>query len=375
MSSNARRSTQSPLVLAIVLSLLPGAAFAQHYVETDLVSNLGMPPVVNDANLKNAWGLVHGPSTPWWVSSADAGLSTVYNASAVPVTIAPLVVTVPNAPSQSAPGSPTAIMFNGSPTDFLLAPDKQATFIWVTEDGTISGWNPGVNATNAVIMVDNSQKPFPGFGAVYKGATIAEIAGRKFILAANFHSGRIDVFDSTFQQLRLSPQAFNDPLIPRGYSPFNVQGIGPNVYVTFAKRDATGHDDVAGAGFGFVDVFSPAGRLLARLQHGPWLNAPWGIVLAPADFGEFSHAILVANFGSGTVAAFNPVTGQFMGNMLKPDNSVLTIDGLWGLGFGNGGPSGPGNRLFFTAGPNDESDGLFGSLMPIDLELNENDEQ
>jgi uncharacterized protein (TIGR03118 family) len=323
------------VVLASALSLLPAVAFAQHYNETDLVSNVAVAPVVQDANLRNAWGLVHGPATPWWIADNGTGLSTIYNASTTPVTVSSLVVTIPNAPSQAAPGTPTGIIFNGSPTDFLLAPGKQAIFIFATEDGTISGWNPGVSATAAVIKVDNSQVPKAGKGAVYKGATIAEINGSKYILAANFRSGRIDVFDTTFQQIHISEELFGDDSIPDGFAPFNVQGIGPNIYVTYAKQDEARHDDVAGAGLGFVDVFSPGGRLLARLQHGSWLNSPWGVTMAPADFGEFSHALLVGNFGSGEIAAYNPVTGAFMGRMLRPDGSVLAIDGLWALAFGN----------------------------------------
>ena len=167
--------------------------------------------------------------------------------------------------------------------------------------------------------------------------------------------------------------AFHDDDIPRGFAPFNIQGIGPNLYVTYAKQDGTQHDDVPGAGLGFVNVFGTRGQLLARLQHGPWLNAPWGVVQAPAYFGEFSHSVLIGNFGAGTIAAFNAVTGQFLGNVLNPDGSTLAIDGLWGLGFGNGGASGPGNTLFFTAGPNDESNGVFGTLVPIAAE-NDNDE-
>jgi uncharacterized protein (TIGR03118 family) len=295
--------------------------------------------------------------------------------------IIPLVVTIPNAPSQPAAGSPTGVMFNGSPTDFLLAPGMQAFFLFVTEDGTVQGWNPGVKATTAVIEADNSQVPNPTNGAVYKGATIAEIDGNKFILAANFRSGRVDVFDTNFKQQDISDgeseddhEKFEDEHIPHDFAPFNVQGYGPNIYVTYAKQDAAKHDPVGGAGLGFVDVFSSKGKLLARLEHGDWFNAPWGVVLTPADFGEFSHTLLIGNFRGGTVAAFNPLTGHFLGNVLNPDGSTLNIDGLWALGFGNGGPSGPGNTLFFTAGPNKETNGLFGTLTPVASELGEDDE-
>ena len=390
-----------PLVLsALVLSLFPTLASAQHYQQTNLVSNVPVTPAasVTDPNLQNAWGLVHGPATPWWISNNAGGTSTLYNTSGLnpanpttmpppvlaPVTIVELNkpggmpgngVKIPNAPSQPAPGSPTAVMFNGSTTDFLLAPKMPAVFLFATEDGTIQGWNPGVNPTTAIIEVDNSQVPNKNDGAVYKGATIAEIGGNEYILAANFRSGRIDVFDSNFQPVRVPDESFRDVGIPRGFAPFNVQGIGPNIYVTFAQQDAAKHDPVGGAGLGFVVVFDGHGRNIAHLQHGDWFNAPWGVVQAPADFGEFSHALLVGNFRGGTIAAFNPRTGRFMGNVLDAAGSTINIDGLWSLGFGNGGASGPGSTLFFTAGPDNETNGLFGTLTPVSTELQENDEQ
>jgi uncharacterized protein (TIGR03118 family) len=357
--------------LTFVSALLPTMARAQHYRQTNLVSNLSGVARTKDPNLQNAWGLVHGPSTPWWVSNNAGGTSTLYTGAGA---IVPLVVTIPNAPSQPAPGSPTGVMFNGSLTDFLLAPRMPAIFLWVTEDGTVQGWNPGVEPTTAVIEVDNSRVPNPTNGAVYKGATIAEIFGKKFILAANFRSGRVDVFDTHFAQRAISEEKFEDDHIPRGFAPFNVQGYGPNIYVTYARQDAAKHDPVGGAGLGFVDIFSSKGRLLARLEHGNWFNAPWGVVLTPADFGEFSHTLLVGNFRGGTIAAFNPLTGHFLGNVLNPNGSTLNIDGLWALGFGNGGSSGPGNTLFFTAGPDNETNGLFGTLTPVASELGEDDE-
>ncbi len=245
-------------------------------------------------------------------------------------------------------------------------------FLFVTEDGTVQGWAGGAAAT---VVVDNSQVPNAANGAVYKGSTIAEIRGNKFILAANFRSGRVDVFDTHFKQVRLSEDAFDDDRIPRGFAPFNVQGIGPNIYVTYAKQDAAKHDPVGGTGFGFVDVFNSEGRLLQRLQHGPWFNAPWGAVWATPGFGEFSNTILIGQFRGGTIAAFNPVTGRFLGNMLKADGTPVNIDGLWALRFGNDGVSGPATTLFFTSGPNGEKDGLFGMLTPAAAEGAEADEQ
>ena len=371
-----------PVVKSIfffLLLLASSLAFGQHYTQNNLVANFASTPPagVIDPNLQNAWGLTNGPGgTPWWVSNNAGGTTTLYAApDGKTAAIVPLVVTIPNAPSQPAPGSPTGAMFNGSPTDFFLAPGKQAIFIFVTEDGTVQGWNPGINLTQTILKVDNSQVPDAANGAVYKGSTIAEINGKKFILAANFRSGKIDVFDTNFKQVNLGEDAFDDDEIPPGFAAFNVQGVGPNIYVTYAKQDAARHDPVGGAGLGFVTVFNSHGRRIQRLQHTDNMNAPWGVVWATHDFGEFSNTILVGQFRGGNISAFNPVTGRFLGNMLKPDGTTLTIDGLWALRFGNDGNAGPGTTLFFTAGPNGEVDGLFGTLLPVTAEKNEADEQ
>lgn len=382
--SPIRRAT---LFIPTVILLLSSFSLAQHYTQTNLVSDTGNAPLP-DTNLKNAWGLVAGPGTPWWISNNNSGTSTLYAIDAtgaahlLPINPAPNeFVAIPSAPSQTPPGSapvpgtPTGVMFNGSPTDFLLSPGNPAIFLFVTEDGTLQGWNPKVNRASAVIVVDHSTVPDAANGAVYKGATIAEIDGQKFILAANFRSGRIDVFDTTFKQRRLSEEKFEDDEIPRGFAPFNVQGVGPNIYVTYARQDAARHDPVGGTGFGFVDVFNHHGKRIQRLQHGPWMNAPWGVVWATQHFGEFTNTILIGNFRGGNVSAFNPVTGDFLGNMLNPDGSTLLIDGLWALRFGNDGAAGPGTTLFFTAGPNHEADGLFGTLTPVATEKGEDDEQ
>ncbi|HYL61645.1 MAG TPA: TIGR03118 family protein [Candidatus Methylomirabilis sp.] len=372
-------------VAGAVFALYPAAAQAQHYTQTNLVSNVAGNAPLTDPNLQNAWGLVSSPTgSPWWVSNNAGGTSTLYSidstgaAHLVPINPSPNeFVAIPNAPSQTPPGSPTGVMFNGSATDFLLAPGKPAVFIFVTEDGTVQGWNPGVNRASAVIVVDHSQVPTASNGAVYKGATIAEIEGQKLILAANFRSGRIDVFNSQFKQVKLSEEKFEDDELPRDFAPFNVQGVGPNIYVTYARQDAAKHDppDPGRPGDGFVDVFNRHGRLIQRLEHGDWFNAPWGVVWATPDFGEFSNTILVGNFRGGNVSAFNPVTGRFLGNMLNPDGSTLLIDGLWALRFGNDGGSGPATTLFFTAGPNHETDGLLGTLTPVAAEKAEADEQ
>jgi uncharacterized protein (TIGR03118 family) len=364
-----------------LLLIFPSATFAQHSTETDLVSNLsggghGGTPL--DTELVNAWGLTRSASSPWWVADNGTGKSTVYDGTG----LKKLSVTVPPASPQS---TPTGVVANGVASEFL-----GARFIFVTEDGTIAGFTGG---TTVVIEKDNSRT-----GAVYKGCTIAEWNGKRYLYAANFHSGKIEVYDSTFTPVSLSKHAFDadddDFDLHRGHSdldhdrlggrdfdehhrhfaPFNVQAIGTNVYVSYAEQDDQKHDEVAGPGLGFVVVFSPSGERLAHLQHGSWFDAPWGMAMAPGEFGEFSHSLLVGNFGSGQIAALNPVNGRFIGLMKKPDDSILSIDGLWALAFGGSANAGPYNTLFFTAGPDDEGDGLFGTLVSIATEINEIDE-
>ncbi len=385
---------------ALSLFLLPSVTTAQHYSQKNLVSDISQPnnadgtAVLVDPNLKNPWGLTRSsttpaqPGSPWWVANNNSGTSTLYDGNGNPFPPpskgGPLVVTVP--PPKGSPAgtlaTPTGVVFNGSPTDFLLAPGKQAIFIFATEDGTISGWNPGVNpptsVTNAILKVDNSDNGSAN-GAVYKGATSGEINGQRFLYVTNFRSGKVEVYDTTFKRIHLGENAF-DPdgdedhghddrggeRIPRGFAPFNIQNIGGTLFVTYAKQNAARHDDVAGDGLGFVEIFTTSGKHIGHLQHGTWLNSPWGVVWTTRDFGEFSNAILVGNFGSGRIAAFNGFTYKFMGFVKNPDDSILTIDGLWSLTFGNDANAGLANTLFFTAGINGEQDGLFGTITPFD---------
>jgi uncharacterized protein (TIGR03118 family) len=378
-----------PAVFVFSLFLLPAVTQAQHYKQTNLVSDItGMAPTI-DPNLKNPWGLTRSSSSPWWVANNNSGTSTLYDGKGNPFPPkqngGPLVVTVP--PPGFAPGTqsaPTGVVFNGS-TDFLLVPGKpgtQAIFIFATEDGTISGWNPGANpptsATNAILKVDNSDKGSAN-GAVYKGMTSAEINGRRFLYVTNFRSAKVEVYDTNFKRVHLGEDAF-DPdgdgdsdrddrgaeRIPRGFAPFNIQNIGGTLFVTYAKQDAPRHDPVGGDGLGFVELFTPSGKHIGHLEHGDWFNAPWGVVWTTRDFGEFSNAILVGNFRSGWIAAFNGFTHKFIGFLKNPDDSLVTIDGLWSLTFGNDATAGPANTLFFTAGINNENDGLFGTLTPLD---------
>jgi uncharacterized protein (TIGR03118 family) len=262
------------------------------------------------------------------------------------------VVNIPGA------SGPTGIVFNGGSGFTVSAGGRSgpAIFIFVTEAGTVAGWSPGVDATNAVVAFDGSS-----LAASYKGAALATQGNASFLYAADFHNGRVDVFDSSFA--RVTPTGkFVDPNLPAGYAPFNVQAIGNRLYVAYAKQDAQAADEVPGAGLGVVDVFDTGGTFLQRLVTGGALNAPWGIVMAPANFGTFSNALLVGNFGDGKINAFDPTTGSMLGTLSRSDGSPLVLDGLWGMAFGNGLNSQPANTLFYAAGPNDEAHGLYGRI-------------
>ena len=379
------------VVFALVAFAAPNLTQAQHYTQTNLVSNISGKAATTDPNLKNPWGLTRSPGgSPWWVGNNNSGTSTLYDGAGTPQNFFPdphpdsngnginspfnNFVMVP--PPGFAPGTqsaPTGVVFNGSPTDFLVAPGKQAIFIFATEDGTISGWNPGVNVTNAVLEVDNSDKGSSN-SAVYKGMTSGEIDGKKFLYVTNFRSARVEVYDTNFQPVHFGEDAFDDERIREGFAPFNVQNIGGSLFVTYAKQDSLRHDPVGGDGLGFVDIFSTTGKLQGRLEHGDWFNAPWGVVWTPRDFGEFSNTILVGNFRSGWIAAFNGFTKKFIGFVRNPDNSLVFIDGLWSLTFGNNGNAGSSTTLFFTAGPNNETDGLFGTLTPVAAEQDGDEE-
>jgi uncharacterized protein (TIGR03118 family) len=367
--------------LLVGLSLLPVVTNAQHYTQTNLVSDQSGVAAVTDPNLKNPWGLSRSSGSPWWVSDNNAGVSTLYTGTGA---IIPIngngIVTIP-APKGAPAGfisAPTGTVFNGSKTDFLLPSGAPAAFIFVTEDGTISGWGGG---PAAILEVDNSDGGSPR-GAVYKGCTTGVANGKTFLYVANFRSGKVEVYDTNFKRVHLNDEAF-DPdgdgdqdhddrgreRIPHGFAPFNVQNIGGTLFVTYAKQDGPKHDDVAGEGNGFVELYQPDGKHVGHLQHGPWLNSPWGVVWTPRDFGVFSNSILVGNFGSGWVAAYNGFTKEFIGFVKNPDDSLLTIDGLWSLTFGNNGSAGPSTTLFFSAGPDHETHGLFGTLTPVPTEL------
>ncbi len=343
------------LSTALIVAAQPAAA--QFYAQHNLVSDGPVPADLVDPNLVNAWGLVSGPSTPWWISDNGTGRSTLYRVNTG--TIA-LIVTVPGA--MGLQSAPTGLVFNGG-TGFVVSNGtgtSPARFIFSSEDGTISGFR----GVPVVVAVDNSAS-----GAVYKGLAIDNPLAGNFLYATNFHAGTVDVFDSHFNPVHI-PGAFADPTLPVGYAPFGIQNLGGVIYVTYALQDADRHDEVPGEGHGFVNAFDTAGNLIRRVASKGQLNAPWGLALAPADFGKFSNHLLVGNFGNGRIHAFDPtkLTGQgefqHRGPLHAADGPPIEIDGLWALAFGSGSPaSGPTNTLFFTAGPLEEQHGLFGTLV------------
>jgi uncharacterized protein (TIGR03118 family) len=287
-------------------------------------------------------------------------VSTLYNTMSANVVKVPLTVTIP-APAGSPAGTtsaPTGVIFNGG-GGFNVSQNGtlfSSVFIFDTEDGTISGWSPGFSdRTLAVLAVDRSNI---GKGAVYKGLAIGTNSSGMFIYATNFRFGTVEMFDSNFELVG----SFTDHRLPQSYAPFGIQNIGGNLYVTFAKQDAKKHDDVAGPGNGFVDVFDTNGNLISRLIARGSLNSPWGLALAPADFGQFSNDLLVGNFGDGLINAFDPNTGAFLGQLSDRNGNSIMIDGLWSLQFGNGAAAGATNELFFTAGIDGEAHGLFGNI-------------
>jgi len=337
-------------------------AQVQHYTQTNLVADTTGVAAATDPNLVNPWGLSRSSGSPWWVSDNGPGLATLYSGAGA---AASLVVTIPPAVSGSGQtGTPTGQIFNGT-TGFELAPGFPAKFIFVTEDGTVSGWNPGVSATAAVIKVNTKS------ASVFKGIAIATVddpvkGSLNYLYVADFRKKHVNVYDTAFHRVTLWEEAFEDERIPEDFAPFNIQNIGGNLYVAFAARDSARHDEIDGAGLGYVDVFSPTGRLLRRLEWGHWFNAPWGIAQASSDFGVYSHDILVGQFGSGQILVFDPVTGKFKGKLLNAAGAPIAIDGLWGLAFGSGTGSGPATSLYFTAGPGGEQHGLFGTITAVE---------
>lgn len=348
------RIFRSVLVVVSALSSFPlFSAAIDSFAQTNLTSDLQGVALNTDTNLSNPWGIAFSNTSPIWISDNHTGLATVYNGLGQPFPVgSPLVVNIPPPRGGSPPAAPTGVVSNGT-ADF-----GGSHFIFATEDGTISAWTSG---SSAVLEVDNSP-----FGAVYKGLALGSNASGNLVYAANFNSGAVDVFDSSFAPTTVSG-GFQDPNLPKGYAPFDIKNIGGFLYVTYAQQDAAKHDDVAGAGHGFVDVFNTDGVLQERLITRGALNSPWGLALAPAGFGPFGGELLVGNFGDGTINAFDLTSGALLGTLDDPNGNPIVNQGLWGLAFGNGAFGTSTDKLYFTAGipgPGGmvEDHGLFGSI-------------
>jgi len=320
----------------------------------NLVSDGATPADHTDANLVNPWGIAFNPYGPVWISDNGTGLSTLYDGAG---NIVPLVVAIPGE------AAPTGIVFNGStlirPQDFVVTngtTNGPSIFMFATEQGTISGWAPNVDFTHAFNAVDNSAG-----GAIYKGLALSAGGNGALLYATDFHNARIDVFNAAFQPVQVAG-AFADPNIPAGFAPFGIQAIGGDIFVTYAQQDAEKHDDVHGRGLGFVDVFDANGSLIDRIATRGVLNAPWGLALAPAGFGQFAGRLLVGNFGDGKINAFDISMNRWVGTLIGANRQPVQIDGLWGLAFGNGFLGQSIDTLYFTAGPNDEANGLYGRI-------------
>ncbi len=345
------------------------ATATRAYTQTNLVSDIPGLAAHTDPNLRNSWGTSTGPGLPIWVSDNASGVTTLYDGQGNPQPgpgDTQLVVTISAPPSAGpgAVGAPDGTVFNPTAGGFVVSKNgasASARFLFATEDGTIAGWSPSVDPTRAVLAVDRSTvtDPLGDVGALYKGLTLVNTVTGKFLYATNFRFDTVDVFDSNFELV----SSFTDPTIPAGFAPFGIHNIGGDLYVTFAKQDAAKHDDDAGSGHGFVDVFAPNGDLLQRLASRGRLNSPWAVTLAPSTFGAFGGDILVGNFGDGRINAFDPSTGHHLGSLHNPANQPVVIPGLWDLMFGNGAHDTSTNALYFTAGIDGEAHGLFGDLV------------
>jgi uncharacterized protein (TIGR03118 family) len=353
------------LVLLASVGLLVGVAVPvtahdihniNRYTVHKLQSDVPGAATNTDPDLVNGWGIAagpaSGPATPWWVADNHTAKSTLYNG-----TSGAKLGLVVDIPGPDGPGAPTGVVFNGS-TDFVITGGggtKAALFIFDGEDGVVSAWNGG---TAAVIAATSKN------GAIYKGLAIGSVGTANYLYATDFHNGHVDVYDGTFA-LKDWGNAFVDPGIPAGFAPFGIQNIAGQIFVTYAKQDADKVDEIDGKGLGYVSAFGTDGSFHGRVASRGRLNAPWGLAWAPSNFGKFSNRLLVGNFGDGRINAFRLTHDEGWepsGRLKGTNHKSIRIDGLWGIGFGNGGGAGPTNTLYFAAGPDDENHGLFGSI-------------
>ena len=350
MNANCLHRSLTLAALVVCASVAMPVAAAS-FAATNLVSDdAGLHPAsITDKELVNAWGLAYSPTSPFWASSNGTGQAQVYrvNPSTQATTKVGLTVAIPGN------GSVTGQVFNSVGASAF----NGDAFLFVSEDGTVSGWRGALGTTAEVLSLSNPVN-------LYKGSAFAGVAGFGYLYAANFHTGSIDVYKGSAAAPTLSG-AFTDPNLPSGYAPFNVQNLGNTLYVAYAKQDPNSNDEVAGAGLGIVDSFDVNGNLLGRIATGGTLDAPWGLAIAPASFGAMAGALLVGNFGDGRISAFNPVNHAFLGLVLGANGQPLEIDGLWALSPGNDGGAGSSQSIYFTAGPNEEMHGVFGVLTAV----------
>jgi uncharacterized protein (TIGR03118 family) len=332
---------------------LPGPLRAQNtFIQKNLVSDLSGMASVTDTNLVNPWGISFSATSPFWIADNGSGLSTLYNSTGG---VQSLVVSIPPPAGQPGPAAPSGTIAN-SVAGFLGGSNVTAHFLFSTEDGTISAWSSG---TSAVLKVDYS-----GSNAVFKGLAAGNSGGTNFIYATDFHNGQVDAFDTNYEQVSLAG-SFSDTNLPAGYAPFGIHNINGELFVTFALQDADKHDDVGGPGHGYVDIFDTSGNLLHQFAAQGSLNSPWGVALAPPGFGPFAGDILVGNFSDGRINVFDSKSGEWLAALNDSNGVPFSVPGLWGIAFGNGHNGGNAQTLYFTAGIEGESHGLFGSLAPL----------
>ena len=357
MSSNpAKRGVAVSAFAALTIALVfgaSGAGAARSFVAYNLYplvsDSSAVTAPLTDGSLVNGWGLSASATSPWWTSNNKTNTSTLYSGvgskSALTVTLT---------------GGPTGTVANANGADFVVSQNgssSSARFLFATQAGQIMGWAPTVSATAAVTAVDNSAS-----GAEFDG--LATLNDQLF--ATDFHNAKVDTFDASFKPLSLP---FSDPNIPKGWAPFGIQALNGNIFVTYAEQDTAKKVDLPGGGLGYVDEYSPTGTLIGRVaskgnSHAP-LNAPWGLALAPANFGAYSGDLLVGNFGNGRISAYQQQPSgkwAYKGQIRTANGASIAIDGLWGISFGNGASSGPTNNLYFLAGPTGQTHGLFGFI-------------
>ncbi|HUL72892.1 MAG TPA: TIGR03118 family protein [Vicinamibacterales bacterium] len=323
------------ILLSLILVAAPALASPIGFIVTPLASDQ------SDPHLTNPWGLASSPTSPFWIGANHSGLAVLYSGAGVQNALA---VTIPG------DGSVTGVVFNAA----FASSFNGDPFLFASEDGTVSGWRGALGTSAETLQTADPDN-------VYKGMTMASTGGHEYAYLADFRAGEIDVMRGDALAPNLTGH-FLDPSLPAGYAPFDIQNLNGLLYVTYALQDASGRDDQSGAGHGFVDVFDLNGNLIRRLVSNGVLNSPWGLAIAPAGFGDVGGSLLVGNFGDGHINAFDPATGAFIETLLGTNNQPLTIDGLWGLRFGNAGNNGTPLDLYFTAGPNSEAGGLFGVI-------------